>query len=174
MFDPSWEEGCLHYSFWADNFNGIVVHLNQRDVTMIAVSRAPCSKLAAYQKWMGWDFKWISSYDTDFNFDYHVSFTQEELVKNEAFYNYTKYKPRPTAEREGVSVFFKDSLDLVFHTYSAYARGIDMLNVAYHYLDLVPKGRDKAGHDFPQFWVRRYGECGRTFHSWLEPRNYEV
>jgi predicted dithiol-disulfide oxidoreductase (DUF899 family) len=82
MFDPSWEEGCLHYSFWADNFNGIVVHLNQRDVTMIAVSRAPCSKLAAYQKWMGWDFKWISSYDTDFNFDYHVSFTQEELVKN--------------------------------------------------------------------------------------------
>ena len=158
MFDPSWEAGCPSCSFWADNFNGIIVHLNQRDVTMIAVSRAPYSKLAAYQKRMGWDFKWFSSYDTDFNFDYHVSFTQEELAKNEAFYNYTIYRPSPSAEREGVSVFFKDSRGRVFHTYSAYARGIDMLNVTYHYLDLVPKGRDEATHDFPQFWVRRHDE----------------
>jgi predicted dithiol-disulfide oxidoreductase (DUF899 family) len=158
MFDPSWEEGCAHCSFWADNFNGNIVHLNQRDVTIIVVSRAPYSKLAEYRKRMGWDFKWVSSYDTDFNYDYHVSFTQEELAKNEAFYNYTSYKPSPTAEREGVSVFFKDSRGRVFHTYSAYARGIDMLNVAYHYLDLVPKGRDEAGHDFPQFWVRRHDE----------------
>lgn len=174
MFDPSWEEGCLHCSFWADNFNKIIVHLNHRDVTMIAVSRAPYSKLAAYQKRMGWDFKWFSSYHTNFNFDYHVSFTQEELAKNEAFYNYNFYKPFPSTEREGVSVFFKDSRGRVFHTYSAYARGIDMLNVAYHYLDLVPKGRDEGGHDFPQFWVRRHDEYGKTFHSWLEPRNYEV
>jgi predicted dithiol-disulfide oxidoreductase (DUF899 family) len=158
MFDPSWEEGCAHCSFWADNFNGNIVHLNQRDVTMIVVSRALYSKLAEYKKRMGWDFKWVSSYDTDFNYDYHVSFTQEELAKNEAFYNYTSYKPSPTAEREGISVFFKDSRGRVFHTYSAYARGIDMLNVAYHYLDLVPKGRDEAGHDFPQFWVRRHDE----------------
>jgi predicted dithiol-disulfide oxidoreductase (DUF899 family) len=174
MFDPSWEEGCLHCSFWADNFNDIIVHLNHRDVTMIAVSRAPYSKLAAYQKRMGWDFKWFSSYHTDFNFDYHVSFTQEELAKNEAFYNYNFYKPFPSPEREGVSVFFKDSRGRVFHTYSAYARGIDMLNVAYHYLDLVPKGRDEAGHDLPQFWVRRHDEYGKTFQSWLQPRNYEV
>jgi predicted dithiol-disulfide oxidoreductase (DUF899 family) len=88
MFDPSWDEGCLHCSFWADNFNGIIVHLNHRDVTMIAVSRAPYSKLAAYQKRMGWDFNWLSSYDIDFNFDYHVSFTEGELAKNEAYYNY--------------------------------------------------------------------------------------
>jgi predicted dithiol-disulfide oxidoreductase (DUF899 family) len=140
MFDPSWEAACLHCSFWADNFNGIIVHLNQRDVTMIAVSRAPYSKLEAYRKRMGWDFKWVSSCDTDFNFDYHVSFTPEEL------------------EREGVCVFYKDSAGRVFHTYSAYARGIDMLNVAYYYLDLVPKGRDEAGHEFPQFWVRRHDE----------------
>src|SRR5919109_1455592 len=160
MFDPTWEAGCPSCSFWADNFNGIIVHLNHRDVTMIAVSRAPYSKLAEYQNRMGWDFKWVSSYDTDFNFDYHVSFTQDEFAKNEAFYNYSVYAPRKanTADREGVSIFYKDPAGRVFHTYSAYARGIDMLNVAYNYLDLVPKGRDEAGHDFPQFWVRRHDE----------------
>jgi predicted dithiol-disulfide oxidoreductase (DUF899 family) len=125
---------------------------------MIAVSRAPYSKIAEYQKRMRWDFKWVSSYYADFNFDYHVSFTREELAKNEAFYNYASYEPDPSSEREGVSIFFKDSRGSMFHTYSAYARGIDMLNVAYHYLDLVPKGRDEADHDFPQFWVRRHDE----------------
>jgi predicted dithiol-disulfide oxidoreductase (DUF899 family) len=173
MFDPSWDEGCPHCSFWADNFNGIVVHLNHRDVTMIAVSRAPYSKLAAYQKRMGWNFKWVSSYGTDFNFDYHVSFTKEELAKNEAYYNYIE-QASPSPELQGVSVFFKDSQGRVFHTYSTYSRGIDMLNAAYNYLDLVPKGRDEAGHDFPQFWVRRHDEYGKTFHSWLDPRAYEV
>jgi predicted dithiol-disulfide oxidoreductase (DUF899 family) len=159
MFDPTWEAACLHCSFWADNFNDIIVHLNQRDVTMIAVSRAPYSKLAAYEKRMGWDFKWVSSYDTDFNFDYHVSFTPEELDRK-AFYNYN-LQDMHSSEREGVSVFYKDPADRVYHTYSAYARGIDMLNVAYHYLDLVPKGRDEAGHEFPQFWVRRHDEYGK-------------
>ena len=157
MFDPSWEAGCPNCSFWADNFNKIMVHLNHRDVTMIAISRAPYDNLAAYRKRMGWDFKWVSSYDTDFNFDYHVSFTPEELAKKEAFFNFTTEDPH-VSEREGVSVFYKDPSGHVFHTYSAYARGIDMLNVAYHYLDLVPKGRDEAGHDFPQFWVRRHDE----------------
>ena len=157
MFDPSWEAGCPSCSFWADNFNGIIAHLNQRDVTMVAVSRAPYSKLAAYHKRMGWDFKWVSSYDTVFNLDYDVSFTPEELVKKEAFYNFGIQDPF-SPEREGVTVFYKDSAGKVFYTYSAYARGIDMLNVAYHYLDLVPKGRDEAGHDFPQFWVRRHDE----------------
>jgi predicted dithiol-disulfide oxidoreductase (DUF899 family) len=160
MFDPTWEAACLHCSFWADNFNGIIVHLNQRDVTMIAVSRAPYSKLAAYEKRMGWDFKWVSSYDTDFNFDYHVSFTPEELDRKETFYNYN-LQDTHSSEREGVSVFYKDPADRVYHTYSAYARGIDMLNVAYHCLDLVPKGRDEAGHEFPQFWVRRHDEYGK-------------
>ena len=142
MFDPSWEEGCLHCSFWADNFNKIIVHLNQRDVTMIAVFRAPYSKLAAYENRMGWDFKWVSSYDSDFNFDYDVSFTPEELDKKETFYNYN-LQDTGAPEREGVSVFYKDPAGRLFHTYSAYARGIDMLNVAYHYLDLFSREETK-------------------------------
>src|SRR5216117_1677659 len=153
MFSPEWDEGCPHCSHWADNFNGIIVHLNQRDVTMIAVSRAPYSKLTKYEKRMGWDFKWVSSYDTDFNFDYHVSFRPEELDRKEAFYNYN-LQDSNSSEREGVSVFYKDPAGRVFHTYSAYARGIDMLNVAYHYLDLVPKGRDEGGQGL--YWVRRH------------------
>ena len=173
MFDPSWEAGCLHCSFQADNFNEIIVHLNHRDVTMIAVSRAPYGKLAEYQKRMGWDFKWVSSYDTDFNFDYHVSFTPEELAKKEAFYNFISQDPL-TSEREGTSVFYKDTTDRVFHTYSAYARGIDMLNVTYHYLDLVPKGRDEADHEFRQFWVRRHDEYDKSsFVTWLDSSVYQ-
>ena len=161
MFGPDWEAGCPSCSFWADNFDGIIVHLNERDVTMVAVSRAPFSELAAYKKRMGWNFKWVSSSETDFNFDYHVSFTPEEVAKEEVFYNYTIQEPHDS-EREGVSVFYKDPAGRVFHTYSAYARGIDMVNVAYHYLDLTPKGRDEAGHDFPQFWVRRHDEYSST------------
>jgi predicted dithiol-disulfide oxidoreductase (DUF899 family) len=157
MYDPNWDAGCPSCSFWADNFNGIVVHLNQRDVTMIAVSKAPYSKIGEYKKSMGWNFKWVSSYDNDFNFDYHVSFTPEELSEKKAFYNYS-LQDTHSPEREGVSVFYKDTAGHVFHTYSAYARGIDVLNVAYHYLDLVPKGRDEEGHEFPQFWVRRHDE----------------
>jgi predicted dithiol-disulfide oxidoreductase (DUF899 family) len=157
MYDPNWDAGCPSCSFWADNFNGIVVHLNQRDVTMIAVSKAPYSKIGEYKKRMGWNFKWVSSYDNDFNFDYHVSFTPEELSEKKAFYNYS-LQDTHSPEREGVSVFYKDTAGHVFHTYSAYARGIDVLNVAYHYLDLVPKGRDEEGHEFPQFWVRRHDE----------------
>src|SRR6267378_1872722 len=146
MFGPGWEAGCPNCSFWADNFDAMMVHLNQRDVTMLAVSRAPYSELAAYKNRMGWSFKWVSSSGTDFNFDYHVSFTPEEMAKNAVFYNYTTQEPG-ASEREGVSVFYKDPAGRVFHTYSAYARGIDMLNAAYHYLDLAPKGRDEAGHD---------------------------
>jgi predicted dithiol-disulfide oxidoreductase (DUF899 family) len=157
MYDPNWDAGCPSCSFWADNFNGIVVHLNQRDVTMIAVSRAPYSKIEEYKKRVGWNFKWVSSYDNDFNFDYHVTFTPEELSEKKAFYNYN-LQDTPSPEREGVSVFYKDTAGHVFHTYSAYACGIDVLNVAYHYLDLVPKGRDEDGHEFAQFWVRRHDE----------------
>jgi predicted dithiol-disulfide oxidoreductase (DUF899 family) len=160
MYDPNWHAGCPSCSFWADNFNGIVVHLNQRDVTMIAVSKAPYSKIGEYKKRMGWNFKWVSSYDNDFNFDYHVSFTPEELSEKKAFYNYS-LQDTHSPEREGVSVFYKDTAGHVFHTYSAYARGIDVLNVAYHYLDLVPMGRDEDGHEFPQFWVRRHDEYGK-------------
>ncbi len=155
MFGPSWDEGCPSCSFWADNFNGIIVHLNQRDATMIAVSRAPLSKLAAYKKRMGWTFKWVSSLDNDFNRDYHVSFTPEEMEKGEMYYNYGVRK-FPREESPGISVFCKDQNGSIFHTYSCYARGLDMLNGAYHFLDLVPKGRDEAGLSYPQAWVRRH------------------
>jgi predicted dithiol-disulfide oxidoreductase (DUF899 family) len=140
MFAPEWDVGCPHCSRWADSFNGGIVHLNHRDVSMVAVSRAPYSKLAAYRKRMGWSFKWVSSNGSDFNFDYCVSFTPEEMAKKSAFYNFTMQSP-DVSEREGVSVFFKDTKDTIFHTYSTYARGIDMMNVDYQYLDLVPKGR---------------------------------
>ena len=160
MYDPNWDVGCPSCSFWVDNFNDIIVHLNQRDVTLIAISKAPFNKIAAYKKRMGWDFKWVSSYDTDFNFDYHVSFTQEELAKKKAFYNFISQDPR-TSEREGISVFYKDLSDKIFYTYSAYARGIDILNNTYNYLDLVPKGRDEDGYDFPMAWVSRHDEYNK-------------
>jgi predicted dithiol-disulfide oxidoreductase (DUF899 family) len=158
MFGPDWDAGCKHCSFWADNFDKIIVHLNHRDVTMVAASRAPYGKLAAYKKRMSWNFKWVSSGDTDFNFDYHVSFTPEEEAKKKAFFNY-KIQDPGSSDREGASVFYKDPKGNVFHTYSTYARGIDMVNVAYHYLDLVPKGRDE-GKSGPS-WLCRHDEYGR-------------
>ena len=151
MFDPSLDAGCKSCSFWADNFDPNVIHLKARDVTMVAVSLAPYPKLAAYRERMGWSFPWYSSAGTDFNVDYGVSFTEE------ADYNYGSQKVSNT-EREGVSVFFEDPAGAVFHTYSAYARGIDLLNTAYNYLDLVPKGRDEA--EGVQSWVRRHDEYG--------------
>jgi predicted dithiol-disulfide oxidoreductase (DUF899 family) len=152
MFDPAWEAGCKSCSFWADNFNGIDIHLKHRDVTMVAISRAPLEKLKAFKKRMGWAFKWVSSFDTDFNYDYQVSLTPEELKKD---------KEATSSENAGISVFYKDENGTVFHTYSTYSRGLDMLNGAYHYLDLVPKGRDETGLTFTQEWVRRHDEYGR-------------
>jgi predicted dithiol-disulfide oxidoreductase (DUF899 family) len=157
MFDPSWNEGCKSCSFWADNYNGIIVHLNHRDVTMVTISRAPLEKLEAYKKRMGWSFKWVSSFGNDFNRDYHVSFTPEEQEKGEVYYNYKMGRPF-SSEGPGVSVFSKDESGNIFHTYSCYARGLDMLNGAYHSLDLVPKGRDEAGLSSPQAWVRRHDQ----------------
>jgi predicted dithiol-disulfide oxidoreductase (DUF899 family) len=155
MFDVNDEEGCEHCSFWADNFNGIDVHLRQRDVSFVAVSRAPLSKLEAFQRRMGWTFTWVSSLPSDFNFDYQASFTPESRERGDAYYNYTLGDPG-MPNREGISVFYQDEKGDIFHTYSTYARGIDMVNGAYQFLDLVPKGRDEAGHDNPQFWVRHH------------------
>ena len=155
MFDPSWDEGCKSCSFWADNFDPNVIHLKARDVTLVAISRAPYAKLAAYKQRMGWSFDWFSSGETDFNFDFGVSFAPEDQEK-EGAYNYGSLVPH-NADREGMSVFFKAADGDVFHTYSAYARGIDLLNTAYNYLDLVPKGRDEE-RPHTQSWVRRHDE----------------
>jgi predicted dithiol-disulfide oxidoreductase (DUF899 family) len=152
MFAPEDDAGCKSCSFWADNFNPNVVHLNARDVSFAAVSRAPIEKLEAYRRRMGWDFHWVSSGKTEFNFDYGVSFTPEQ--QDELLYNYGTLAPR-IADREGLSVFARDD-GRIFHTYSAYGRGIDLVNTAYNYLDLVPRGRDEG--DRGQAWVRRHDE----------------
>ena len=157
MLGPDWEEGCKSCSFWADNFNGIDVHLKHRDVTFLAVSRAPLAKIEAYRRRMGWTFTWVSSFGSDFNFDYQVSFRPEALAAGEAFYNYTTVK-NTMSELAGISVFFRDDAGAVFHTYSCYARGLDMLNGAYHYLDLTPKGRDEAGLPHTAAWLRRHDQ----------------
>jgi predicted dithiol-disulfide oxidoreductase (DUF899 family) len=158
MFEPSWDAGCKHCSFWADNFDPNIIHLQHRDVTMVAVSRAPYDKLAAYEKRMGWTFKWLSSFGSDFNRDFGVAFTPEELAAKKADYNFKLQDPF-MPEREGLSVFYKDETGKIFRTYSAYARGIDIINTAYNILDLVPKGRDEAEGN--QHWVRRHDEYDR-------------
>jgi len=152
MYGPDWEIGCKSCSFWADNFNGIIPHLDARDVSLVAVSRAPLQKLQAQARRFGWTFKWVSSFGNDFNFDYNVSFPAEALDRGEVFYNYSPQKLGST-EMPGISAFFRDG-DQIYHSYSTYARGLDMLNTAYHYLDLVPKGRDEAGLASPMAWVK--------------------
>jgi predicted dithiol-disulfide oxidoreductase (DUF899 family) len=155
MFSPDWTEGCKHCSFWADHFDATGVHLNHRDVTLVAISRAPLAVIEPFRKRMGWRFKWLSSHGTDFNFDYRVSFTTEQLERGSAVYNYVQGSPG-MPDREGLSVFYKDPSGAVFHTYSTYARGIDMLNATYQFLDLVPKGRDEDALEFSQEWVRHH------------------
>jgi predicted dithiol-disulfide oxidoreductase (DUF899 family) len=151
MFAPDWDGPCKSCSFWADNFNGIIPHLNQRDVTMVAISRAPVEKLEAFRKRLGWAFKWASSGGDDFNFDYQVSFKPGQ--EGSALYNYEK-NGGSTSDLPGISVFFKDADGSLYHTYSCYSRGLDMLNTAYHYLDLVPRGRDETGLPNSMAWVK--------------------
>ena len=161
MFHPDWEAGCPSCSLFADSFNGIVVHLEQRGVTFVAVSRASFSKLDAYRTRMGWSFKWVSSAGSDFNRDYQVSFTPQEVAKGEGYYNYVTQRLFGT-EMPGASVFYKDPAG-VFHTYSTYGRGLDAFMVNYQFLDVVPKGRDEAGQTpHPQAWVRRHDEYDRA------------
>ena len=153
MFGADWQEGCPSCSFWADTYDGVVVHLEQRDASFVVVSRAPLDKLEAYRKRMGWSLKWVSSLNNDFNRDYHVSFTPAE--QNTAVYNY-RADGFGSSEAPGVSVFAKDAAGSIFHTYSCYARGLDPLNGAYQLIDLLPKGRDEEGLAHPMAWVRRH------------------
>jgi len=151
MFAPAWEWGCAHCSFWADHYDATRPHLNQRDTTLVVISRAPLAKLEAHKKRMGWTFKWVSSGKTDFNYDYGASFTPDQLKRHTAVYNYAPLD-MDISDREGASVFFKDPRGDIYHTYSAYARGIDILNGTYHFLDWTAKGRDEDPDD-TQSWV---------------------
>jgi predicted dithiol-disulfide oxidoreductase (DUF899 family) len=158
MFGPDWDAGCKSCSFWGDNFARIVVHLNARDTNLALISRAPYERLAAYKKRMGWTFDWVSSLGNTFNYDYAVSFTKEELAKPDANYNFGTRK-FGMDEAPGISVFARDGGN-IFRTYSTYSRGLDMLNGAYHLLDLVPKGRDEDGLSYGMEWLRRRDEYG--------------
>jgi predicted dithiol-disulfide oxidoreductase (DUF899 family) len=160
MFHPDWDLGCKSCSFWADNFDGIIPHLHQRDVSMVAVSRAPLHKLQEQARKFGWKFKWVSSFGSDFNFDYGVSFSAHAIEREEAFYNYGMQKvtveshtKQAAKELPGVSAFFKSD-DEIYHTYSAYSRGIDTFNAAYQFLDIAPKGRHEGSLSFPMAWVK--------------------
>ncbi len=153
MFSPDWDAGCKHCSFWADNFNGIDIHLRHRDVSFVAISRAPLAKIEAFKTRMGWNFNWLSSFQSDFNYDYQASFRPQDIASGAVFYNYRKENMDMT-DREGISVFYRDQRGAIFHTYSCYARGIDMVNGTYQFLDLVPKGRDEDALEFTQAWVR--------------------
>jgi predicted dithiol-disulfide oxidoreductase (DUF899 family) len=153
MFGPDWNEGCPSCSFNMDHTDGALVHLAQRDVSFAAVSRAPLSKIDAFKKRMGWRFAWVSSYGTDFNSAYRASFTEDEIAQGKVAYNFDLVE-FPSAEAPGISVFYKDNNGNIFHTYSAYARGTENVVNTYHYLDIVPKGRDEDELPFSMAWVR--------------------
>ena len=152
MFGPGWREGCPHCSFWADHYDSVNLHIGQRDTTLVVISRAPWKEIEPFKKRMGWRFKWLSSHGNDFNFDFHVSFTPEEIKSGKLFYNYADLEMYMD-EREGVSAFYQDRQGNIYHTYSAYARGIDLLNTTYNFLDLTARGRDE-NPERAQDWVR--------------------
>ncbi len=155
MLGPGWKQGCPSCSFLADHFDGAAVHLAQRDVTFVVVSRAPLKEIKAFQKRMGWQFKWVSSHGNDFNEDFHVSFPEEKSGNGKVLYNY-KLQESMGEEMPGASVFYRDKKGGIFHTYSAYARGLDILVGAYNFLDLVPKGRDEDKLPWTMSWVRHH------------------
>lgn len=155
MFGPDWNEGCPSCSFNMDHTDGALVHLAQRDVSFAAVSRAPISKIEAFKKRLGWNFNWVSSYGSDFNYDYQVSFTPEQMAQGKLEYNFDRVE-FPSAEAPGISVFYKDKDGNIFHTYSAYARGTESTLNTYNYLDYVPKGRDEDHLPFTMAWVRHH------------------
>jgi predicted dithiol-disulfide oxidoreductase (DUF899 family) len=157
MLGPDWEAGCKSCSFWADNFNGVDVHLAHRDAAFMAVSQAPLVKIEAYKKRMGWSFPWVSSFGSDFNHDYGVSFSAETIASGKATYNYST-QDNSMSELPGASAFIRVAGDGVFHTYSCYARGLDLLNGAYNWLDIAPKGRDEKELPHTMAWVRRHDE----------------
>jgi len=158
MFGPGWKAGCVGCSFFSDHVDGANQHLAHHDVTFTAVSRAPLAEIEAYKRRMGWRFKWVSSSESDFNYDFHVSFRKDAITAGEVYYNYEMYKTT-MEDLHGTSVFFKDDRGAVFHTYSAYARGDERGLGTYMFLDLTPKGRNETGPNFNLTdWVQRHDE----------------
>lgn len=152
MMGPGWKEGCVGCSFAVDHIEGPLVHLEHHDVSVVVVSRAPLNEIEAFKKRMGWRFRWVSSHGTDFNYDYHVSFTKEQITQGKVYYGFELIEGEEE-ELPGVSVFFKDGADEVYHTYSAYGRGPEAFLGAYGFLDLTPRGRDEKS---PCDWVRHH------------------
>src|ERR1700683_25350 len=157
MFGPGWKEGCPSCSYLADHFDGATIHLAHRDVAFATIFLGPPAEIEACKKRMGWRFPWVSSFGSDFNYDYHVSFSPEEKAKGDGKvqYNY-ELTEFPSEEGPGASVFYKDKSGDIFHTYSSYARGLDILVGTYNFLDLAPKGRDEDGLAFTMAWVRHH------------------
>jgi predicted dithiol-disulfide oxidoreductase (DUF899 family) len=155
MFGPAWEEGCPSCSMIGDHLSGSLVHLANRDVRLVAVSRARLTQIEAFKKRMGWNFQWVSSYENGFNRDYNVSFTPQEMAEHNVLYNY-QMQDFPSDEAPGLSVFYKDEQGNIFHTYSTYGRGLDILLGVYNFLDMTPKGRDEEALQFPMAWVRHH------------------
>lgn len=153
MLGPDWEHGCKSCSFWADGFQGVTVHLAHRDVSFVAISRAPLEKIEAFKRRMGWDFPWFSSFGSDFNFNFNVAFPEDVIVSGDAVYNFAKTS-EVADEMAGISVFYKDR-NAVYRTYSTYSRGLDIFNPAYNFLDIVPKGRDE-NPDNTMDWLRHH------------------
>jgi predicted dithiol-disulfide oxidoreductase (DUF899 family) len=158
MLGPGWDAGCIGCSFAADHIEGTLVHLEHHDVSLLRVSRAPLAEIEHYRKRMGWRVRWVSSNGNSFNYDYHVSFTPEEVAKGKRYYNYDLRSPRGE-EASGLSVFSKDANGDVFHTYSTYARGNELVDSTYMLLDMTPMGRNETGpyHNLMD-WVRRHDE----------------
>lgn len=159
MLGPEWEEGCSGCSFLADSYNGAEIHLKHRDVSFVTVSRAPLKKINEYKKRMGWNITWLSSFGSEFNFDFNVSFTEEEKKEGKVYYNYDM-NDYFSDEGPGISVFYKNNNGEIFHTYSTYQRGLDQFIVPYHLLDIVPKGRDEEGLNFGMEWLRHHDKYG--------------
>ena len=155
MLGPGWEQGCKSCSFMMDHFNAAAAHLPARDVAFAAISHAPLAEILPFKQRMGWNVNWVSAHDTDFNRDFHVSFTPKEMAAGDVYYNYGM-RPFPQEEAPGVSVFARGADGTIHHTYSTYGRGVEFIMGAYHILDLVPKGRDEEQLEYGMEWVRHH------------------
>ncbi|TPV95141.1 MAG: DUF899 domain-containing protein [Myxococcales bacterium FL481] len=160
MFGPDWQEGCKSCSFWADHFDVMIPHLRARGIAFAAISRAPYPKLQAYAQRMGWSFRWLSSAANSFNRDFRVSFSEDEIASGDKLYNFGTLRA-PASEMPGASAFQRRG-DTVFHAYSTYTRGLDILNGTYRWIDMSPRGRNEAAFEYPMSWVRRHDEYERA------------